>query len=405
MRKVAFLLLPEFSHLGLAAAVEPLFIANWLGQERVFDWTLLSMDGRAVRASNGMMLSVDGDLAAAPGAETVFVLASFEPAHAARERGVRRWLKRLARGGVELCGIENGSVLLAEAGLLDGHRVAVHWDNLLGFQEHYGRTRAVAQLYCRSDARVSCAGASAILDMMVAWMGWHGQGELAAEVAEHLLLGRLRAPDMEQRTEGAPAGVDPAVAEAQALMRGHIDEPLSCREIAHRVGLSLRQMERRFRDGLQCSVLERYRLIRMTKAHQLLQQTGLSVTEVAFACGFSSPEYFCRLYRRMFDCSPSKDRRQSTTAPVLRQRPVSGAPAGAQARAEPESSGLPDAIQKRAHVKARLGRRVAKLRSDRTGAPREAAAVAAVASRRAAHVADTGVEIERSVAKRPHRTG
>ena len=329
MRKLAFLLLPEFSHLGLAAAIEPLFIANWLAQDRVFDWTILSVDGKAVRASNGMMTSVDGDLAAAPAAKTVFVLASFEPAHAARERSVRRWLKRLARFGVELCGIENGSVVLAEAGLLNGHPVAVHWDNLLGFQEHYGQTRAISQLYCRSGARLTCAGASAILDMMVAWMGWHGQGELAAEVAEHLLLGRPRGPEVEQRAaDGAAPAADGVLAQAQALMREHIDEPLSCGEIAERVGLSLRHLERRFRNTLQCSVLDRYRLIRMTKAHQLLQQTELAVTEVALACGFLSPEYFCRLYRAMFGCSPSTDRRQSTTAPVLRQRP---APAAAHA--------------------------------------------------------------------------
>jgi AraC family carnitine catabolism transcriptional activator len=398
LRKLAFLLLPEFSHLGLAAAIEPLFIANWLAQERVFDWTLLSADGKAVRASNGMATSVDGDLAAAPAAQTVFVLASFEPARAARERSVRRWLKRLARFGVELCGIENGSVVLAEAGLLNGHPVAVHWDNLLGFREHYERTRALSQLYCRSGARVTCAGASAILDMMVAWMGWHGHRELAAEVAEHLLLGRLRAPETEQRAaDGAPSAVDAAVAEAQALMREHVDEPLSCREIARRVGLSLRQMERRFRDVLQCSVLERYRLIRMTKAHQLLQQTELSVTEIAFACGFSSPEYFCRLYRAMFACSPSKDRRQSTTAPVLRQ------PAG-QGRRPLVRTRVSDGAQKRVHVKACLVRRVAELRSDRTRSPREAAVLAAVASGRAAHVTHTRIDIERAVAKRLHRT-
>lgn len=394
MRNVAFLLLPEFSHLGLAAAIEPLFIANWLAQERVFEWRVISIDGNAVRASNGMTISVDGDLAAAPTARTVFVLASFEAAQAARERSVRRWLKRLARFGVELCGIENGSVVLAEAGLLNGHPVAVHWDNLLGFQEHYGRTRAIPQLYCRSGLRLSCAGAAAILDMMVAWMGWHGQGELAAEVAEHLLLGRLRAADMEQG--GAPTAVDTAVAKAQALMRKHIDEPLSCNEIARRVRLSLRQMQRRFRDVLQCSVLERYRLIRMTKAHQLLQQTDLSVTEVAFACGFSSPEYFCRLYRKMFDCSPSQDRRQSTAAPVLRRRP-----AAKQLR---RPLLVPDGAQKRAHVKACLSRRVAELRADRAGAPREAAVVPTIGSGGAQHVAHTGMEIERTVAKRLHRT-
>ncbi|HTV95263.1 MAG TPA: GlxA family transcriptional regulator [Steroidobacteraceae bacterium] len=321
MRKLAFVLLPEFSHLGIAASIEPLFIANWLAQEALFEWKLVSLDGKPVRASNRMMIPVDGDLAAAESAKTVFVLASFEPAHSSRE--LQRWLKRRARFGTELVGIENGSFVLAEAGLLDGHGVAVHWDNLLGFREHYPRTRPLSHLYARSADRISCAGASAILDLMVAWIGWRGESGLAAEVAEHLLLGRLRSPDTEQRAPDANPGPeeDGAVTRAEALMREHVDEPLSCGEIARRVGLSLRQMERRFRQSMQCSVLERYRLIRMTKAHQLLQQTALSVTDVAFSCGFSSPEYFCRLYRVMFDCSPSKDRRQSTTAPVLRQRP------------------------------------------------------------------------------------
>jgi AraC family carnitine catabolism transcriptional activator len=110
------------------------------------------------------------------------------------------------------------------------------------------------------------------------------------------------------------------VIQARAIMLAHIDEPLTCREIARRVGLSLRQIERRFRDEMRCSVLQHYRQIRIAKAHQLLQQTELSVTEVAFSCGFSSPEYFCRLYRAFFGCSPSHDRQQSTTAPVLRRQ-------------------------------------------------------------------------------------
>jgi AraC family carnitine catabolism transcriptional activator len=322
LRRIAFLVLPEFSHLGIAAAIEPLFIANWLAQEALFEWKILSVDGAPVRASNGMRMPVDGDIASAAGAKTVFVLASFEPDQAAAERRVVKWLKRLARFGVELCGIENGSLVLAEAGLLNGHKVAVHWDNLIGFGEHYPHTRPVDQLYARGAGRVSCAGASAILDMMVAWIGWHGDEQLAREVAEHLLLGDPRPPEALQRVSapGAPSGLGAAVARALAIMREHVEEPLSCAEIARRAGLSLRQIERRFRDELQCSILQRYRLIRMTKAHQLLQQTDLSVTEVAFSCGFSSPEYFCRLYRGLFDCSPSKDRRQSTTAPVLRQR-------------------------------------------------------------------------------------
>lgn len=321
MRKVAFLLLPEFSHLGIAAATEPLFVANWLAQDAVFEWKIISADGQPVRASNGRFVPVDGDLGSAAGCKTVFVLASFDPDRSVRERHVIRWLRRLARFGVEIGGLENGSLMLAEAGLLNGHEVAVHWDNIVGFQQHHPKTRAVTQLYVRSGERITCAGASAVLDLMVAWVGWHADAELAGEVAEHLLLGQPRPARTEQRPAARieSSSSDTAVARAQALMQENIDEPLTCREIARRVGLSLRQLERRFRERLRCSLLQQYRRIRIAKAHQLLQQTELSVTEVAFSCGFSSPEYFCRLYRALFGCSPSRDRRQSTTAPVLRQ--------------------------------------------------------------------------------------
>jgi AraC family transcriptional regulator, carnitine catabolism transcriptional activator len=321
--KVAFLLLPEFSNLGIAAATEPLFIANWLAQRTVFEWKIASVDGRPVRASNGRFVTVDGDLSIAEDCKTVFVLASFDPHRIVRERQVVRWLKRIAKFGVEIGGIENGSLVLAEAGLLNGHEVAVHWDNIIGFQEHYPKTRAVPQLYVRSRDRITCAGASAILDLMIAWIGWQTDSELAGEVAEHLLLGRHRPAHTEQRIQERMEAVtssDAAVTQAQAIMQQHIDEPLACGEIARRVGLSLRQLERRFKVELQRSILKHYRLIRIRKAHQLLQQTELSVTDVAFSCGFSSPEYFCRLYRAFFSCLPSRDRLQSTTAPVLRLR-------------------------------------------------------------------------------------
>ena len=322
MRKIAFLVLPEFSNLGLAAAMEPLFVANWLAQRTLFEWQVVSVDGKPVRASNGREVPVDGALTVADGCKTAFVLASFDPQRVADQRPAVRWVKRMARFGVEIGGMENGGLILAEAGLLNGHPAAIHWDNLIGFQEHYPKARALPQLFARSGNVVTCAGAAAILDLMVAWIGWHGEPELAREVAEHLLMGRPRAADTAQRSGGASgaATADPAVFKARALMAAHVEEPLTCAAIARQVGLSLRQLERRFQDQRRGSVLQDYRQIRMAKAHQLLQQTDLGVTQVAFACGFGSPEYFCRLYREIFGCSPSRDRRQSTTAPVLRQR-------------------------------------------------------------------------------------
>ena len=321
LHRIAFLVLPDCSHLGLAAAIEPLFVANWLSRQPVFAWTIVSADGRPVRASNGMTIAVDGDLGTASQCMTVFVLASFDPQRVVRTAAVLPWLRRMARSGAEIGGIENGSLVLAEAGLLDAHDAAIHWDNLIGFQERYPAVRARDCLFTRGDRRITCAGATAILDMMAAWIGWQGQPDLATEVAAHLLQLPVRPGETSQKREPAQpaAQADHAVAAAQAIMRDHLEEPLSCAEIAARVGLSLRQLERRFVRQTGRSVVQDYLSLRLARAHQLLQQTELGVTDIAFACGYASPAHFSRLYRRTFGCSPRADRQQSLTASVFRR--------------------------------------------------------------------------------------
>jgi AraC family carnitine catabolism transcriptional activator len=330
-RKVAFLLCPDFSNLGLALAVETLFVGNWLAQQQVFEWSILSVDGQPVRASNNMQVPVDGSLPPENTFQTIFVLASFNPKQHAKDQRVTNWLRRMARFGVEIGGIETGSEILAAAGLLDDHEVAAHWDNLEGFQERYPNTKAKPILYKIDRGRLTCAGATAILDMMLQWMGLHGEGDLAEEIGQHMLIGRQRAGAQEQgsneaqgdpRSDGKTESGDAAIRRAVAIMREAIEEPLSCGEIAAMVGLSQRQLQRHFQHHLGTTLTREYTRIRLAKAHQLLQQTDLPVTEIAMGCGFTSLENFSRVYRSVFGCSPSADRRQTTTAPVFRRKGV-----------------------------------------------------------------------------------
>lgn len=322
LRKLAMLLLPEFSNFGFAAVTEPLFVANWLAQRALFEWHTISADGEPVRASNGSTVAVDGDLALGDECASVFVLASFEPARTARNRAVVRWLKRIARSGVELVGIENGSLALAEAGLLDQHPAAVHWDNLAGFQELFPRIRVAQSRYSFSKNRVTCAGAAAILDMMVAWIGQHEDPGTASEVSRHLLLSsRSSEPGAAHPGKRSSSNPDALINRARSVMQAHVDEPLSCEAVAQQLDISLRQLERHFKQMLGHAVHGEYMLIRVEKAHQYLQQTGLTVTEVAALTGFSSVEYFSKVYRRVFGVLPSSDRRQSTDAPVFRMKP------------------------------------------------------------------------------------
>ena len=320
-QRTGFLLLPAFPYLGLMAAIEPLFIANWLSGRPLYRWEMLSATGAAVAASNGLRATVDGAVGDPARYHAIFVLASFEPKEQARDAKLRGWLRRAARYGATLGAIETGSEILAAAGLLDGHDVAVHWDNLQGFRETYPACNVLPQLFTAAANRLTCAGASSVLDMMLHWIRVrHGAG-LAKEVADHLLLERIRAPATPQLAAAPPEPPvdDPLLRRALTEMERRIEEPISCRALARSVGLSLRQLQRLFLDRLGTTPSRHYRQIRLAKAHALLQQTALPVTEIALSAGFASPEHFSRLYRAAFGRPPSADRRQSTDAPVLRR--------------------------------------------------------------------------------------
>jgi AraC family transcriptional regulator, carnitine catabolism transcriptional activator len=316
-RSVGIVLLPSFSYLTLASLTEPLFVANWLAERPLYRWRLLSVDGANTEASSGLRMRVEGSIGEDDRFDAVFLMASFEPKRHAANGGLRAWLRRQARYGAELAGIETGSEVLAAAGLLAGHEVATHWDNLPGFQELYPDCRATARLFTIDRGRMTCAGASAVLDMTIAWIGSQHGPALAGEIAQHLLL-RTRRPEEEQLAPPL-ATVQPLLQRVIALMERSIEEPLSCTALARRLRVSPRRLQRLFRRELASTPSQQYRKLRLAKAHALLQQTDLPVTEVAFSAGFTSPAHFSRLYRRSFGRPPSADRQQSTDAPVLRR--------------------------------------------------------------------------------------
>lgn len=325
-RKIGILLLPQFSYLELGLLLEPLFILNWLVQRPVFEWQLFSIDGKAVPATNGLSVGVDGTPPADDEFAIIFVLASFETKTYANDRSAKLWLRRQASQGVEVGGIQTGTEVLAAAGLLDGYSAVVHWDNLDGFQELYPEVRARPELYAVEPGRLTCAGGTAVLDMMLCWLEESIPAQLTSEIKQHLVETRIRRPTETQigavgAVAAAHAGSD-QVRRAIRIMQRTLEEPLPCPEIAARVGLSRRQLERRFKQATGLTPLRYYMSLRLKKAHRLLQQTDLSVAEVAAGAGFESLEHFSRVYRATFGCPPSSDRMQSTRAPVMRQGPI-----------------------------------------------------------------------------------
>jgi AraC family transcriptional regulator, carnitine catabolism transcriptional activator len=289
--KIGFLLLPEFSYFGLNAAIQPLFLANWRAQRRIFEWSTLSLDGMPVTASNRTVSAVDGALQVNPPLRTLLVLASFEPKQHALDTRLRNALRRAASFGIEVGGIETGSEALAAAGLLDGHAAAVHWDNLQGFQERYPRVEARSQCFNVERGRITCAGGTAVLDLMLALIAREAGADLSCEVAEQMLISRPRPGSEDQLAESARTAQNPAgdaIRSTLAVMNDCIEDPLDAAQIARRVGLSARQLRRRFQQSTGVALMRAYLMIRLSRAHNLLQQTDLSVTEIEISAGFRS---------------------------------------------------------------------------------------------------------------------
>lgn len=319
--RIAFVLLSDFSNLGLAAAVEPLFVANWLTKRRVFHWRFLSLDGRPVRASNGMLTQVEATLESSQDYAAVIVTASFNAAAHAQNTKLLNWLRRAGRFGVQIGAIETGSEVLAAAGLLNGHKAAVHWYNLDGFRERYPGVSASDARFAAERGRMTCTGGATSIDMILALIRAQVGPALADEVALQLIV--------QNQAKSAPTPAiqtaERSTRAAEAIMHETLEYPLPCRQLAARIGLSDRQLQRHFRTAHGMGVAQHYLHLRLERAHKYVQQTELSVTEIALACGFGSIEHFSRSYRRAFGVAPRSDRSQTKAASVFRLLPQPGA--------------------------------------------------------------------------------
>lgn len=305
---IQFLLLPGFSALGFISALEPLRVANRF-RGALYRWRVLSLDGGPVQASNGMSVNADLALADSERGAMLLVVAGFEPL-ACHGPALQQALRRVEHEGAILGGIDTGAVVLAEAGLLDGYRATLHWEALEAFKERYPRLQATQELFEIDRRRITCAGGTASIDLMLDLIAQAHGSELAIQVSEQFVLGRIRPRQDHQRMEIATRyGIrNRKLVKVIGEMERNTEQPLDTLALAETIQVTRRQLERLFRVHLDDTPRGFYLGLRLDKARQLLRQTDMGVLQVAVACGFESASYFTRCYRARFAQCPRQDR-------------------------------------------------------------------------------------------------
>lgn len=307
--RIGCVLLPRFNMMSLISLLEPVRIANYLSTAELYAQDFHSPGGGPVTASNGMTVETTPLPERLSRDDLLCVVGSWG-AENYDEPALLSWLRRQARMGLRLCAVEMASYILARAGLLAGREATTHWSYLAGFQETFPDVQAVEQLFTIDGQIITCAGSSAATDLMLHLIGADHGAPLAGEICNNIMHHPVRpATDPQRQALGRGTGtLPPGVRAAIDLIEANIAEPLSVPQIAGAVGISQRQLERRFNQAIGCSVVQFGRLLRLQHARVLLISTDLGVREISAASGFNSLSHFAYAFRKCFGRRPSEYR-------------------------------------------------------------------------------------------------
>lgn len=319
-----FILQPEFPLNGLILATEALRIANQNSGHALFRWHLASESGEPVRASNGMWMPVDAAIRTLPPIDFCFLFGGNLPTQRNSETLLTH-LKASARTARYVGAVDTGAFAMAQAGLLHGKDVVLHWEAALAYRERFPDAVMRNQLYLIEDNRIQCAGGVATLDLMLDLIGRLYGEILASEVANALVHTPRPAETPQRLDDPHERGVPPLRDRIVRLMESNLDFPLSLAEIAERLCVSVRTVSRECQRRFNEPPMRLYLTIRLQAARNLLFYEEFSIKDVATACGFSYTAVFSRVFRQQFGETPSafranlRKRQSETYRPEIRR--------------------------------------------------------------------------------------
>lgn len=307
--RVGLLLIDDFALMSYASVIEPFRAANHLSGRTLYEWRHYSVDGAPARPSTGVTMAVDGGFSGDIEADILFVCAGGNPA-AFDHRPTLAALRRLSARGVVIGGVSGGAFLLARAGILAGHRCTIHWEHEPAFVETFPHLAFERSLFVKDRTRITCAGGTAGLDLVTELIADAHGAELSQLVSDWYIRTHKRPAEGAQRASVRQRYrvSHPRLVAALEAMEANMEDPLGREALASIAGVSLRQLERLFRNHLRLTIREQYLRLRLDEAMRLLRETDLSRTMIAVACGFASANHFSRSFRQRFAMSPSEAR-------------------------------------------------------------------------------------------------
>ncbi|MFJ9575954.1 GlxA family transcriptional regulator [Streptomyces sp. NPDC101191] len=293
--------------------------ARAAGRPDAYPIRTASLDGGPVRSHSGLRLLPDTTLAdaVADGPPHTLLVPGGEGTRAP-DPALVAWLRGHAPDAQRLVSVCTGALLLAEAGLLDGHRVTTHWVAC----DHLARRHPEVEvdpepIFVRDGRLATSAGVTAGIDLALALVEEDLGRDAALTVARHLVV-FLRRPGNQAQFSAqlaAQTARREPLRDLQHWIAEHPEDDLSVEALAARARLSPRHFARAFQAETGTTPGRYVDRVRLEHARRLLEESVQGVQEVARAAGYGTPEAMRRAFVKALGTAPA-DYRRRFHAPV-----------------------------------------------------------------------------------------
>ena len=310
--KIGFLLIDGFALMSFSAVVEPLRAANLISKSNLYEIDYYSVEKNFSRSSSKAIIESTKSLNDMSHLDLLFVVAG-TGSTSFKSTKVSKLLRQLDKQGVTLGGVSGGPIILARAGVLKNRRFTAHWEHATRMAELFPELVIERALYVKDRDRYTCAGGVAPLDMMNAIITEHHGNRFAQKVSDWFIHTEIRPSASPQRSglsERYPNATQAMILAIEA-MRNHIADPLDLEQLSRLSEVSVRQLNRLFREKMDIGTMDLYRQLRLQTAEKLLKRSSMKVIDIAQATGFVNAAHFSTAFNKQFGQTPSSMRQKS----------------------------------------------------------------------------------------------
>jgi transcriptional regulator GlxA family with amidase domain len=301
--------------LDLAGPVEVLTAATFLGADPPYEIVIATPNGKPVVSQSGVQIAADASLDEVcrrrGSIHMLVVVGGLGIDDAVASDAVVHSLRTLSSRADRTTSVCSGALVLAAAGLLDGHRATTHWSECDRLAQDHPRVEVLAdQIYVHDRDRWTSAGVTAGIDLFLALVEADHGSELAHAIAGWLVV-FVRRPGGQTQFSAqlvAQPAHTPAIRQQQLWLTDHLTERHTVEALARRVGMSARNFARVFRAETGTTPAAYIEGLRIEAARRLLETTDLTIGAIAAAVGLHRPETLHRAFRRRVGTTPNRYR-------------------------------------------------------------------------------------------------